>query len=146
MVLLACAVAAQAAVERAIFTARELERRTKLNSYVLGVSSCFICEYIWCTMTRATPRPGNMRPSLASSASRDDVRLQSDHSLSAPLIELLKMTYAAEVLAMGYVLKCRCMHAWSSSSSVQLAGCIASLLLTLPPACMCLLCSTAILL
>jgi hypothetical protein len=35
--LLACAGAAQAAVERAIFTARELERRTKLNSYVLGV-------------------------------------------------------------------------------------------------------------
>lgn len=37
-VLLACALGAYAAVERAIFTGRELDRRVRQNFYVLGVS------------------------------------------------------------------------------------------------------------
>jgi hypothetical protein len=84
-VLLACAVAAQAAVERAIFTARELERRTKLNFYVLGVR---LCENVDCrraTLTRSGPMLANVRTAWLAVYLENMHELQSDQMLPVQL-------------------------------------------------------------
>jgi hypothetical protein len=89
ILLLACAVAAQAVVERAIITARELERRTKLNSYVLGVCFCRFCGCILAALTWAGPRPANVPTAWLSLFAQMMRALQSDQFLRVRLHALL---------------------------------------------------------
>jgi hypothetical protein len=85
VVLLACAVAAQAAVERAIFTARELERRIKLNSYVLGVGLCNCFACMRAVVTWGGPRPANVRTAWLAMFLEIMRASQSDQMHLAPL-------------------------------------------------------------